>query len=366
MKKQLMIFLAGCLLFPAAGFGQSVEALQKEIQSLREQVRSMSHSFDALGKEVNDVLWFERVGDVAHIDKVTMTGPPLGKEKMKLLQGSNNPELAATNPLNFQSYVFIPRDIDPAKKYPLLVFVHGGVHGNFETGYVHIIREMMAQGYIVVAPEYRGSSGYGRSFYESIDYGGLEVQDAKAARDYMLENYAIADPARVGILGWSHGGLITLMNLFDYPKDYKVGFAGVPVSDLIARMGYKTESYRGLFSAPYHIGKTAFEDVEEYRKRSPAWQAHKLQTPLLIHTNTNDPDVNVLEVEHLIKALKAEGKSFEYEIYQNVPGGHSFDRIDSLQAKNIRLKIYRFLARYLSPPKPFKELQDLQKAGYRF
>ena len=117
------------------------------------------------------------------------------------------------------------------------------------------------------------------------------------------------------------------MNIFEHPKDYKVAYAGVPVSDLVARMGYKTEGYRRLYSADYHIGKSAYEDVEEYRRRSPAWNAHKLQTPLLIHTNTNDADVNVLEVEHLIKSLKAEGKKFEYKIYEDAPGGHSFNRL---------------------------------------
>src|SRR5207302_375395 len=81
------------------------------------------------------------------------------------------------------------------------------------------------------------------------------------------------DPQRVGIMGWSHGGLITLMNLFAHPKDYQVGYAGVPVCDLVARMGYKGQGYRDLFSAPYHIGKTAEDDVNEYRRRSPAWNA---------------------------------------------------------------------------------------------
>lgn len=196
--------------------------------------------------------------------------------------------------------------------------------------------------------------------------GGLEVEDVDASRKYMLENYDIVDKNKVGIIGWSHGGLIALFNIFNHPESYKVAYAGVPVSDLIARMGYKTQSYRDLYSVDFHIGKTAYEDVEEYRRRSPAWQAHKLKTPLLIHTNTNDADVNVLEVEHLINALKAHGKKFEYKIYKDIPGWHSFNRMDTKIAKKIRLEIYNFLARYLSPPKKFKSLQELQKAAYRF
>ena len=111
--------------------------------------------------------------------------------------------------------------------------------------------------------------------------------------------------------------MITLMNLFAHPHDYKVGYAGVPVSDLVVRMGYKGQDYRDLYSAPYHIGKTAEDNVNEYRRRSPAWNAEKLQTPLLIHTTTNDEDVNVLEVEHLIQALKAADKKFEHKIYKD-------------------------------------------------
>lgn len=148
--------------------------------------------------------------------------------------------------------------------------------------------------------------------------------------------------------------MISLMNVFNHPQDYKVVYAGVPVSDLIARMGYKSQSYRDLYSAPYHLGKTAEENVNEYKRRSPAWNAEKLQTPLLIHTNTNDEDVNVLEVEHLIKSLKAEGKKFEYKIYENAPGGHAFNRIDTKLAKESRAEIYRFLAGYLTPPNPVK------------
>ena len=73
----------------------------------------------------------------------------------------------------------------------------------------------------------------------------------------------------------------------------------------------------------------------------------------------------MLEVLHLIRALKAEGKKFEYEVFKDAPGGHSFDRLDTRMAKEIRLKIYRFLARYLKPPHPFRSVADLHAAGYR-
>jgi dipeptidyl aminopeptidase/acylaminoacyl peptidase len=331
---------------------------EDEINQLKKLNEYLQHRLDILEKKIDDVLWFERLKDYAFIDKVFLTGPPKWKEKNPTAQGVGNP-------VKFWSYVFIPKGIDYSKKYPLIVLPHGGVHANFTTYHTHIVKEMLAQGYIVVAPEYRGSTGYGKAFYESIDYGGLEIEDCDAARKFMIENYDFVDKDRVGIVGWSHGGLIALIAVFEHPDDYKACFSGVPVSDLIARMGYKDDEYRELFSADYHIGKPADQDVQEYKRRSPVWNVHKLKTPLLIHTNTNDEDVNVLEVESLIRALKAEGKKFEYEIFKDLPGGHSFDRMDTKTAKEIRLKIYRFLEKYLKPPKPFKSIDDINNAAYR-
>lgn len=109
--------------------------------------------------------------------------------------------------------------------------------------------------------------------------------------------------------------------------------------------------YQDEFAAPYHIGRTANEDVEEYRRRSPAWNAEKLRTPLLLHATTNDRDVNVLEVEHLIAQLKAAGKSFQHRIYQDAPGGHSFNRTDTPLARESRREIYAFLEQHLARPR---------------
>lgn len=314
---------------------------------IESQTEFMRHRLDQVSRQVDDLMIFQRITDIAEVDIAWITGPPLRHQPNPTAQG-------AGNPFRFYTYVFHPKGLDRSKKQPLLVFPHGGVHSNFGSGYANVLREMLEQGYTVVAPEYRGSTGYGRGTYEAIDYGGLEIEDTFAARNYMLERYDHLDPERVGILGWSHGGLHTLMNVFEHGDSYAVAFAGVPVSDLIARMGYKTQRYRDLYSVDYHIGKSAYEDVEEYRRRSPSWNAHKYDgTPLLIHTNTNDGDVNVLEVERLIQALKAEGRSgFEYEIFEDVPGGHVFDRMDRPQAREIRQKIWAFLAKELRPERP--------------
>lgn len=345
----------------AAGLSMAQPASKEEtleLKLLRQQYEDLNHRLDVLQKSIDDVQWHNEVNEVAYFSKVRIYGPPRQREPNPTAQG-------AGNPVKFYSYVFIPKPFEAKKKYPLLVYNHGGVHSNFSTASAHIICELVAQGYVVIAPDYRGSTGYGKEMYELIDYGGLEVEDALASRNYMIENYDIIDKERIGIIGWSHGGLITLLNIFNHPEAYKVAFAGVPVSDLVARMGYKTEEYRNLYSENYHIGKTAYEDVNEYRRRSPAWNAEKLQTPLLIHTNTNDEDVNVLEVEHLINALKAAKKQFEYEIFKNAPGGHAFDRMDTLYAKEIRMKIYRFLARYLNPSNPFDSPGDLYRVGHK-
>lgn len=359
------LFAGCCILFflslPIVSKGLAFDQSQQddETELLKKAFIHLQHRLDILQKLIDDVLWYHRVGDICHVDKVRITGPPNPHEK-------NPTAMGAKNPIKFYCYVFIPKGIDRSKKYPLLVFPHGGVHADFTTYYAHIVRELMAQHYIVIAPEYRGSTGYGPYLYELIDYGGLEVEDNHAARNYMIKNYTFVDSSRVGIIGWSHGGLIALMNIFDHPDDYQAAFAGVPVSDLISRMGYMTDDYRALYSADYHIGKTANEDVEEYRRRSPAYNAHKFKnTPLLIHSSTNDEDVNVLEVEHLIKSLKAEGKKFEYEIFQDAPGGHSFDRMDLMFAKKVRAKIYSFLAKHLSPDKPIRSVEALIEASYQ-
>jgi dipeptidyl aminopeptidase/acylaminoacyl peptidase len=305
----------------------------KAIESLD---RSMDRSFEDMDRATDDALWYFKLGDVANIEKYEIASSKPRREK-------NPTDVNAGNPIIFPVYVFSPKKL--TGKAPMLVFIHGGVHGRLTSNYAHIFREALERGYVIVSPEYRGSIGHGTDLRAQIDYGGAEIDDTHDARNWAIENLPFVDASRVGIFGWSHGGFHTLMNILTWPDDYKVAYAGVPVSDLVARMGYSGQGYRDTFEE--FIGKAPEDNVMEFRRRSPVFHAEKLRTPLLIHTTTNDEDVNVLEVEHMIAALKAAGKKFEYRIYDNAPGGHRFNRIDTKLAKESRKEMWEFLARYL-------------------
>lgn len=361
MNQSFKLLLITC--FAAANFSfasaQTDSTLLKEINSLKETVNDYRHRFDVLEKQIDDLMWFRRLEDIALIDKVRLTSTPRWKPK-------DPDDRFAANKLQFYTYVFIPKGIDINKKYPLIVLPHSGIHANFSTYYAHIVRELIAQGYVVVSAEYRGSTGYGKATYENIDYGGRENDDVLESRNYMIENYSFVDASRVGVIGWSHGGMIALMQILQHGDKYQCAFAGVPVSDLENRLASHDESYSAYFTATHHVGETIEENPEEYARRSPTHYAKNLNKPLLIYTNTNDNDVYVEEVELMIETLKKHGKKFEYKIFQNASGGHGFDRIDSKEATDIRYNVHKFLERYLTPPKPFKSAAEMRVAAYGF
>ncbi len=323
----------------------TADPTQERLKALEE---SLSFVEQRLVKSVNDVMWFHCLEDVARVDKIRYTGPASRNTNSPAPQGAGNEVIIS-------AYTFLPKKSSSSKKIPLMVLVHGEVHGDTNPHeQAHIVRELLEQGYAVIAPDYRGSTGYGRDFWRMIDYGGLENEDVFAGKTWMLEHHLNIDPKRVGIMGWSHGGLITLMNIFHHPQDYTVAYAGMPVCDLVARLEYMGVGYREIFSAPHHIGKIVAEDLEEYRRRSPVANAEKLQTPLLLHAVTNDEDVKFVEIENMLAALKTAGKSFEHRIYTNAPGGHAFNQLDTRTAQESRREVYRFLAKYLQPPHPWK------------
>ena len=252
------------------------------------------------------------------------------------------------------AYLFAPRDTTARR--PVVLMVHGGVHGDLDDQYVWQIRALVSQGYVVVAPEYRGSTGYGRAHYDAIDYGGKEVEDVMHAREYLGRYVPFADTSRTGILGWSHGGHIALHAVLRRPEWFKVAVAHVPVADLVSRMKSHSPAYRKIFSDQPGFGGPVETHLENYVKRSPSSHARELRVPLLVHAADNDDDVFIEENRNLRDSMVAAGKDKEglytYREWHEPPGGHSFSRIQTREGMESWTESVAFLRRYLRPEQP--------------
>ena len=202
------------------------------------------------------------------------------------------------------AYVFAPVNKRGARGHDAMIWVHGGVHGNWDENMLPFVKEAVDRGYVIVTPDYRGSTGHGEPWHMAIDYGGYEVDDAMSAFEY-LKTLSYVDTARVGIMGWSHGGFITTLNATKPGTPLKAGAAIVPVTNLIFRLSYKGPSYQRDYAAESRIQGLPFEKPEEYIKRSPLYHVENLNIPLLVHVATNDQDVNYVEDQQLVWKLRA-------------------------------------------------------------
>lgn len=232
--------------------------------------------------------------------------------------------------MEIPAYLFAPIN-KKAEKHAALVWVHGGVHGDWGTGMFPFVREAVQKGYVVITPDYRGSTGYGEAHYKAIDYGGKEVDDVISAVDY-LKTLPYVDMSRLGIMGWSHGGFITAHALFRDDNPFRAGAAIVPVTNLIFRLSDHGPGYADDYAAQPGIQGLPYENVEEYIKRSPVFHAENLKVPILVHVATNDCDVYFREDQQMVYTLRALKPDLaETKIYVNPPWGgggcgHTFSR----------------------------------------
>lgn len=266
--------------------------------------------------------------------------------------------------MDIPAYVYQPLEKRGARGHPALIWVHGGVHGNWTESYWPFIREAVERGYVVIAPEYRGSTGYGAAHHNAIDYGGYEVDDNVTAWQWMRDNLPHVDPERVGIMGWSHGGYISILAVTRENHPFRAAVANVPVTNLFFRLSYKGPGYQRSFSTQERIRGLPFERREIYKERSPYYQVEKLNVPLLVHVATNDTDVDFEEAEPLIYKLNvlkptlAETKIYVDPAPWGSSGGHAFsrrvdpqtlERVDSPAQIDSWNRTWAFLEEHLRP-----------------
>ncbi|MBE3099038.1 MAG: S9 family peptidase, partial [Planctomycetes bacterium] len=233
--------------------------------------------------------------------------------------------------LDVPAYLFQPIQKRGPKGHAAMVWVHGGVHGNWGITMFPFVKEAVERGYVIIAPDYRGSTGYGEAYHQEIDYGGYEVDDVISAVEF-LKTLPHVDPARVGIMGWSHGGYITLLSVFREQHPFAAGAAIVPVTNLVFRLSFKGPGYQWDFSTQKRIQGLPFEKPAIYIERSPLYHVDKLKVPLLVHVATNDLDVNYVEDQQIVDAVRSRKPELaETRTYIDPPtwgssGGHAFSR----------------------------------------
>jgi dipeptidyl aminopeptidase/acylaminoacyl peptidase len=228
-------------------------------------------------------------------------------------------------------YLFVPKGLDRTRKHPAIVWIHGdGVNQNYDGWHVQrnyavyysFHQYLLQKGYVVFAPDYRGSIGYGRAWRQGVymDVGGNDAKDAWMAAHY-LRTLGYVDMDRVGVWGLSYGGFFTLIAMTDQPTLYRAGINVAGVADYA--MYYK-DPYRGAWTT-MRIG-TPEQNPKVYAQASPVSRIDRLARPLLTLHGTSDVNVPYLHAVRIVdEALKkGKGDLVEFMVY---PGEfHYFTR----------------------------------------
>ena len=228
-------------------------------------------------------------------------------------------------------WLFVPKNLDRTKKHPAIVWIHGdGINQNYDGWHVQrnyavyysFHQYLLQQGYVVFAPDYRGSIGYGRDWRNGVymDVGGNDAKDAWMAANY-LKTLPYVDSDRIGVWGLSYGGFFTLIAMTDQPTLFR---AGVDVAGVVDYAMYYTDPYHGDWTVG-RIG-TPEQNPKVYAQASPISHIDRLARPLLVLHGTADVNVPFLESVWLIdEALKRrQGDLVSFMIY---PGEfHYFSR----------------------------------------
>jgi len=262
-------------------------------------------------KNRTDSIWFARFKGLVDVRKITYASRADG--------------------MIIPAYIFAPLEKRGPNGHAAMIWVHQGIHSHWDESLLPFVKEAVDRGYVLITPEYRGSTGFGEVHYLAQDYGGKEVDDAISAMDY-LKTQPYADMSRVGMMGWSHGGYITMLNATRPGHGLVAAASLVPVTDLFFRLSLKGPGYQQNFAAQIGVQALPFEDRDEYIKRSPVYHIEKLDIPMLVHVSTNDRDVNFVEDQMMVWKLKALKPDLaETKVYVDPPGwggsvGHAFDR----------------------------------------
>jgi dipeptidyl aminopeptidase/acylaminoacyl peptidase len=205
---------------------------------------------------------------------------------------------------------------------PAVVYVHGGPGSQKTIAFDPFIHVLAEQGIAVIAPNYRGSIGYGQRFADlnNKDWGGGDLKDLVAAVQHFGKQ-GVIDPKRVGITGGSYGGYMTLMALTRTPEVWAGGVERYGMPDLVMDFMLTRKGMRDWYEAEMGNPKT---DAALFRERSPLAYLGDVKAPLIVFQGANDANVPKAESDLLVAVLKEQRKDFAYVVYDDE--GHGFVR----------------------------------------
>jgi dipeptidyl aminopeptidase/acylaminoacyl peptidase len=239
-------------------------------------------------------------------------------------------DMAPMQPVKFQSrdgltihgYLTLPTG-DQQKNLPVVVNPHGGPWVRDAWGYNAEVQLLADRGYAVFQVNYRGSTGYGRLFWEiSFKQWGRKMQDDITDGVLWLISEGIADPERIAIYGGSYGGYATLAGLTFTPELFACGVDYVGVSNLFTFMNTIPPYWKPYLEMMYEMVGNPEKDKDQMLEASPVFHMDKVKSPLFVVQGANDPRVNIDESDQIVKALRNQGVEVPYMVKYDE--GHGF------------------------------------------
>jgi dipeptidyl aminopeptidase/acylaminoacyl peptidase len=276
-------------------------------------------AFYASDGSVPDDLWAGRVGQAPK----RLTNALNSKIRREDLVVPKVVRFRSYDSLEIPGLLYKPHQASPVAKVPAIVMVHGGPGGQAQVGYFALTQALVNHGYVVYDINNRGSSGYGKTFYAMDDrkHGEADLGDVVASKR-MLSATGYVDSTRIGILGGSYGGYMTLAALTLQPDAFKVGVDLFGISNWVRTLSSIPPWWTSFREALYAELGDPKTDSARLRRISPLFNADKITAPLMVLQGANDPRVLKRESDEIVAAVKKKGIPVEYVLFADE--GHGF------------------------------------------
>jgi len=220
---------------------------------------------------------------------------------------------------------YVPNNIPRNGKFPAIVYIHGGPSSQTTNSFNRFIQYIVNQGYLVIAPNYRGSTGFGKEFNDGNrgDAGGGELNDVLDAAEW-IQKSGFVDPKKLVAMGGSYGGYLTMMAVTKAPQMWAAGVAIVPFVNWFTEIANEDPVLR-----QYDIATMGDPEKNKalYTDRSPIFFVDQITAPLLLIAGGNDPRCPKSEAQQVADAIKKRGGIAQLKIFENE--GHQFSHVEN-------------------------------------